>query len=709
MTRADLLRPGIDVVTADDLDVDGKKVVLYDPTTGQMSANGALVSGAGNLDLLVYGANPGGLFAAMAAAKRGARVAVLQPDAWVGGMLTGGLSATDISVVGWSALVTGMANDFYADLAAEVGQRQEVFLRNGYAAEPHVVERVLRRWLAAAGIKVVTNAELLSVSKTGTRITSVQTSVGTYAARTYIDGTYEGDLIAAAGCSFVIGREANATYGETYNGIRAIAATTQFDNAVDPYVTPGVPASGLLPGISSDALGTVGGADTQVMSFNYRLCAAKSGTFKIAMPEPDSYNPLNYELIGRHAAAAGAGWTTLDGQALVVPLQGATKYDWNSGSYPQGTNYISPVCTEYITATYARRRAIQAEIKNYTLGWFKFMRTDTRVNAGVRGDAFNWGLSGDEFEAYGGFSPQLYVREGRRLVGDFVATEADVLTAKTPTDGVATAYYPLDSHHVRRIVVGGQVKNEGYLLQAIPGTFALNQVPLRVMKPKAAECTNLLATYAISATHTAFGALRMEPIGMQFGEAAGLMAYLAAQRNVDVSAVSSAEVLAMHDRFRFAVPGGAILAHDNAAPFNGGTATKVVGSGAWNVSATPIMNGHATHTVNTATDAYIDFAPNLEATGAYDVYALYVCQSGSLRSNATPIDVVHAGGTTSLTLQQNSKNAGSTPANAIGEGGNWVNLGRFTFKSGTPSANYVRFKGNTGGAVIESFKWVPAK
>lgn len=671
----------------------------------------ALVSGYGNLDLLVYGANPGGLFAAIAAARRGAKVLVLQPDAWIGGMLTGGLSATDIAISESSCLVVGMANDYFRDVAddPEVAQRQEVFLRNGYAAQPHVFARVLRRWMAQAGVTVITNAQLSGVIKSGTRITGIATTAGNFSARTYIDGTYEGDLIAAAGCSVAIGREANATYSESYNGVRPIIATANFDNAVSPYVVAGDSGSGLLPTISSEALGSTGDASSSVMAYTYRLCVAKSGTFKIAMPQPEVYNAQNYELLGRHfAAISTAGWTTLDGaersdnKGLVVALQGATKYDWNSGSYPIGTNYISPECTEYITASYSRRAQIAHNVKQHVLGWFKFMREDSRVPAAVRSDAALWGLCADEFEGYGGFSPQLYVREGRRLVGDFILKETDLVSAKTYTDGVAVAYYSMDSHHVRRIITGGQVKNEGYLLQPIYGNG--NPVPYRVMFPKATECTNLMSVFAISSTHTAFCSMRMEPVSMALGEAAGLAAYIAAQRGVDVSAVSATEVQNLQDRFRFAVPGGAILAQDGAAPFNGGTVTT---NGTWTASPQAFIYGHASHAVASAAGAYKRFAPNLGATGAYDVYALYVIKTSSARSSAAPVSIVHAGGTTSLTLNQNST---ISPAANSGEGGNWVNLGRFTFRAGTPSANYVEFQTDgTNGTVIELVKFVPAK
>lgn len=701
----------------------GRRGVVYEldrpPYTrfrwdGNQMVDQAAVAVDSYYDGCFYDAKPGDLFAAVAAARLGAKVIVVASGEHIGGMLTGGLSATDIALSGYSGQVVGMAYKFYGEVAAEVGMRQEVFLRNGYAAPPRVVERVLRRWMASAGVRVVTNAPISSVVKPADIITSIVAGPYVIRARNYVDGSYEGDLAAAANCTMATGREANAKYGEFVNGVRDTAASPQLDPGVSPYVVVNDPQSGLLPGLQYGAAGVQGAASNDIMAFTYRLtlcqAADAAGTYaKLAMPEPDVYDPKMYEALGRHieikAAAAPAEWLTVKGterssdRALIVPLVGTTKVDFNSGSWAIGTNYVSPLCAEYATASHERRAEIRMLVKRWVLGWFKFLRTDPRVPAAMRADAALWGVPSDELNFV-----QLYVRAGRRLVGDFILTEAHCRNAQVFTDGVAVIYYELDSHVCRRFVENGVIYNEGFLSQACYTNG--NPLPFRVMKPKVAECRNLLVTFAVSSTYAAFCSVRMEPISMALGEAAGIAVWLAAQRGIYVSDVVVSEVQFIQNRFRFNAPGGAVLAQDGAAPFNQGTATKVAGSGAWNVG-TAVIVGHPAHTVNAAADAYIDFFPKLEESGVYDLFAFYVVKTDTARSSATPVEIYNANGQINLTLNQNSV-SGAT-ASTSGEGGNGVYLNRGTWLAGNPSTNKVRVKGAVGGAVIAMLMWLPVK
>lgn len=331
--------------------------VRFNPATGQpyvLNAAGEVVALAKrSYDVVVYGANPGGLMAAISAAREGASVVVLERTNWIGGMTTGGISQTDVNATKCSATLVGLAKELYRRIAKYYGatQRWQVYWSSGLGTEPKVAQVELQKMLREAGVEVITGAELASVSKSGTRIVGASFSgVGAVSSACWIDATYEGDLIAMAGCSFSIGREANATYGESDNGIAPLLTdSTQYHVSVDPYVTPGVPASGLLPGISSEPLGTTGAASTQVQAICYRINITNDASIKIPFPEPANYNPLNYELLGRHAAIAGGAWTTI--QSIIGLFTFASiKFDVLHAA-PMSIDYISPESTEYITAS----------------------------------------------------------------------------------------------------------------------------------------------------------------------------------------------------------------------------------------------------------------------------------------------------------------------------------------------------------------------
>lgn len=669
-----------------------------DPSTGQATGLVDPVGGATALsfkttlafDVVVYGATPGGIAAAIAAKREGASVVVVEPLDWVGGMLTGGLSLTDVNPGHAKANVVGLAKEFFDEVAYEYLAQKQSFFRLSFNGEPKIYQKVVRKILQRNGIQIYTNSPLSSVSKTGTRITSALfESLGRITGKSFIDATYEGDLIAAAGCSFFIGREANATYGETNNGVRAIGVAAQFTDGVDPYVTPGVAGSGLLPGVTAEALGTAGAASSQVQCFNYRLCMTTNAPNKVAVPEPTSYNALNYELLAREIAISGSGWTAMADNFVTAALQGTAKFDINNKG-PMSLNYVDPICTEYITATQARRAEIRETIKQYILGLLKFLQTDARVPVAMRTAVGTFGFCADEFSATGGFSPTLYVREGRRLVGDFVLKESDITSLNAFTDEVAYVYYTIDSHHVRRIVVGANTKNEGYTFVS-PAVGA--KVPLRVVMPKVAEVTNLAATFAVSASHVAFCSIRMEPIHMALGQAAGVVAALAARTGVNFQAVPVADVKKVQDIQGVQVGNGAILNTD--ATFTRGTITT---NGSWSdgTSISGFLGG--SYSATSAAGAYKRFAPNIGTPGQYRVFIKWPENQSNARSAAVPVTIIDATGTTSFVLNQN----------ADGDTGDWFDAGVYTFAKGAPSAHYVQIATDgTNSTVISAVKFVP--
>lgn len=643
------------------------------------------------VDVLVYGATPGGIAAAISAKREGATVVVIEKDDWIGGMMTGGLSLADVNTSHARANIVGFAREFFDELAADYMFAKQSFFQVSYNGEPKVYQRVIKRMLAKENIQIFTNASLDSVVKQGASLKSASfNGIGSIVANAFIDSTYEGDLLAKAGCSFFIGREANATYGETNNGIRPVGTSAQFTDGLDPYVVAGNSASGLLPGVWHDALGTTGAASPYVQSFNYRLCVTDNAGNKVAWPEPDNYNPLNYELLGREAVLSGAGWTAMTNNFVMAALQGTQKYDINTKG-PFSTNFVDPVCTEYITATKERRAEIRYQVKQHILGLMKFLQTDSRIPAAMRANVASYGLCADEFEAYGGFSPSFYVREGRRLIGDFVLKESDITSANAFTDEIAYVYYMVDSHHARRVVTGGNVKNEGYM-NVNPTVGA--KIPLRIVLPKSSECTNLAVTFGTSTSHVAFCSVRMEPIHMAIGQAAGILAAISVRQGRTMQAVSASDVKSRQSIQQTRVGVGKVLNTD--ATFTGGTLT-VTGSWSDGSAITGYLGG--SYKATSAAGASLRFAPNISETGQYRVFIKWPENQSNARSTAVPVTISHAGGTTTFTLNQNIN----------GDLGDWFDAGSYFFQRGTPSTHYVQVgTDGTNSTVVSAVKWVPA-
>ena len=478
-----------------------------------------------------------------------------------------------------------------------------------------------------------------------------------------------------------------------------VGAANQFSANIDPYVIPGNSSSGFVKGVWPDAYGAVGDASPYVMAFNYRLCLTNVGSMRIPFTEPANYDPADYELYARYLQTDGASWLWFSDTLLANTLQGdGANYRIDANSRRAiSTNFVDPVCTEYITATSERRAEIREEIKNWMLGLFWFLKTDDRVPASVKTDAANWGFVKDEFQEYGGFSPELYVREGRRLIGDWVMKEPDLNVATAYTDGVAFTFYPADSHHCRRVYIPGVgVRNEG---SSAGGAFfapiAGNSIPIRVMWPKVAECTNLQATFAVSATHVAFSSLRMEPTSMSLGEAAGVAAAISAKNGTTVQDVSVADVQKAIDfRGGLDVGHGAIVSADGTT-YTQGTATA---SGAWSTGSPIIGYLGCAHKASSTAGSYIDFAPNIKRTGKYRVLLNWQDPGLGVRGTAVPVTITHAGWTTSITVNQL----------ADGSGGNWLDVGDFVFQAGTPSTHKVRVAVQAEGTstVIAAVKFI---
>jgi hypothetical protein len=505
-------------------------------------------------DVCIYGGTSGGVVAALQVARMGKRAVIVEPGRHLGGMTAGGLSWTDVGSSDRVGAVGGLAREVYERIGAHYGQRpgsafeESKEVQQGgidyakppsLAFEPKVAEGIFVAMAKEANAPVHFGGRLREVRKEGARLKEIVTEDGTtFRARVFLDASYEGDLLALAGVSFVVGREANSQYGETANGIQKGATNPRagkFEVAIDPYVVPGDPASGLLPYLLSDEpLGEVGAADHRVQSYNYRVCLTDRPENRLPIAPPDRYDPANYELLARwtEARVAAGEALTLRSYLKYDPLQNG-KYDFNN-RWPISTDFIGGAHL-YPEADWETRAKIAKEHEDYLRGFFTFLATSPRVPAAVREEMGRFGLCRDEFTDHGGWPHQLYVREARRMVGQFVMTEHHVKWVQPIPNAIGLGAYGIDMHAVRRIVVDGRPVNEGTNGGGVKGPYPIAYGSL---VPKAHECDNLLVTFAVSASHVAFGSIRMEPVHMTLSQSAATAACLAIDADVGVQQVN---------------------------------------------------------------------------------------------------------------------------------------------------------------------------
>lgn len=484
-----------------------------------------------NYDVIIYGASSAGVVAGYSAAQQGLKVLILEPSNHIGGLTTGGLGFTDI---GNKQVVKGVAKQFYRRLGEHYGQLEQ------WIFEPSVAEEIMRNYLNHKNIKLITNARLSNLSKDGTRINSVCLEDGSeFKSKYFIDASYEGDLMALAGVSYTVGREPNSQYGETYNGVQLMTGH-QFPDGVDPYIIPGDKSSGLLWGISNQSLLEDGSGDNLVQAYNYRICLSKDPSNSIPITKPSDYDPSKYELLLRLIAAQPTKRALND--YFIVSQMPNNKTDINNrGGFSSdmiGMNYSYP------EANYNQRDSILEAHISYTKGLLYFIGNDPRVPEELRNDMLQYGYPNDEYVNTNHWTPQLYVREARRMIGEYVATQADCQGFRVPEDGVAMAAYTMDSHNCQRIVITkdgkDMVKNEGNV--EIGGGLPY-PISYGSITPKRSECTNLLVPVCLSASHIAFGSIRMEPVFMVLGQVSAVAIAKALEAgNIDIQLVDSREI-----------------------------------------------------------------------------------------------------------------------------------------------------------------------
>jgi hypothetical protein len=478
-------------------------------------------------DVCVFGATAGGVVAAVTAAGEGASVVLLNPRTHVGGMLSGGLSRTDIER--HEAVVGGMAREVFARIGAHYGEPL------AWRFEPHVAEQVLISWLAEAGVAVIDDFELASTDVQRRRIrTALSASGATAEAGIWIDGSYEGDLLAVAGASFRVGRESRALHGERWAGRREILPNPhQFRAPVSAVDDDGE----VLPGVVAyDSLGLPGDGDGKVQSYCYRLCLSRAED-RSPLAAPAGYEPQRFTVLTRYFdALARHGISPNLHDAIGISELPNGKADVNSHG-PVSTNLLGAGWS-YPTAEPAARRAIESAHREWAQGLLHFLATDSSVPGIIADEVGRYGYPADEFADTDGWPHQLYVREARRLVGEHVLTESDVLEGRVPGDTVGLGGYNIDIREVQWVAcpisrfpdIHEEVLVEGYV--SVP--VAPYGIPYRSLLPRRSEVENLLVSTCISASAVAFASFRMEPQHMIAGHAAGVAAALAARRNAAV-------------------------------------------------------------------------------------------------------------------------------------------------------------------------------
>ena len=483
-------------------------------------------------DLVVYGDSAAAVTAAVQAKRMGLSVVLVNPTGFLGGMTCSGLSASDINN---RSAVGGIALELYQRIGRHYGKEY------ADSFEPHVAQEQVNSLVAEAGIPVGLNEQLDrkdGVRKTGQRIVSITTLSGRiYRGRMFVDASYTGDLMAAAGVTYTVGREANAQYGETINGIqrgdtKPRTHYTQRDKdhfirKVDPYVKPGDPASGLLPGMHAEQP-VNGEGDRRIQAYTYRLCMTTDPANRHPIEKPAGYREVDHELLLRNFEAGDNRFP-----ALIHSLPGG-KADWNS-MHAVGTDYPG-ANWDYPEADYETRRKIEQEHESYIRGHLWTLANHPRVPETIRKQAATYGLCKDEFTSNGGWPPMIYIREARRMVSDYVMTEADCKGGRTAGYPVALASFGMDSHAVRYFVTkDGFAERDGVIWQTPPHPYGISY---RSIVPRTGECENLFVPVCLSATHVAHGSIRMEPVFMQLGQVAAIAAFVAIKDDVTVRQVS---------------------------------------------------------------------------------------------------------------------------------------------------------------------------
>lgn len=499
-------------------------------------------------DVIIYGGTPAGIAAAIQVIRSGKTVALIEPTSHVGGIMVNGLGGTDIdnhSDFQNSLAVGGIALEFYRKVAqyygrlAEFDSKLKSNVKGGsiWRFEPHVAYEIIQKWINEYPISIFLDARLKegkdAVRMDGTSIVQIETEDGkTFSAKVFIDATLEGDLLANAGISTTWGRESNVLYGETKNGIRAKTTHAQFQVKVDPYFITREPSSGVIPTIQDEPFGIPGEGDKSIQAYCFRMCLTKDNNNRIAFKKPENYDRSQYEIYLRYLKAGGK---------LYIPSASIPNGKTDLGAWHDLSHNLYGMNREYPTGNYDTRERIFNQHKTFTQGLFYFLANDAEVgqlDQTLQNTWKEWGLCKDEFTDNGGWPRQFYVRDARRMISDYIITEhhTDRIAPTIVEDPVAVAYWPPDLHSARRIVKDGFAYNEGFVFGG--NDWRPFGISYRALVPKKHECTNLFTPTCLSASHVAYGAIRIEFTYMALGQACGLAAVLSIDDNSIVQQVN---------------------------------------------------------------------------------------------------------------------------------------------------------------------------
>jgi FAD dependent oxidoreductase len=665
-------------------------------------------------DLVIYGGTSAGFSAGVQAARMGMSVVIIEPSKHLGGLTTGGLGWTDS---GSKDAIGGISREFYQRVKKHYDQptvwkfgKQESyqFYRAKEDAmwtfEPHVAEQIMRDWLKELKVHVVYGERLdrsaKGAKKEGQRITSITMESGkTYAGKMFIDATYEGDLMAAAGVSYHVGREANDKYNETLNGLQRAKNNHnhRFTVKVDPFVKPGDPKSGLLFGIEPDPKEPDGSGDYRMQAFCFRMCMSNVPENRVPFPKPESYDESRHELLLRNFEAGDIRFP------MKPDMMPNGKTDTNNNCAVStdhiGQNY------KYADGSYAERDKIIKEHEIYQKGLMWTLANHPRVPQKIRDEMEKWGLPKDEFTDNGGWPHQIYVREARRMISDHVHSELDCRRTRETPQSVGMGSYNMDSHNCMRYVTkDGFVQNEGDIQVSPGGPYRISYLSI---VPKKGECSNLLVPVCVSSSHIAYGSIRMEPVFMVLGQSAATAAAIAMDDRIDVQKVDYAKLRKrlLEDKqvLELAAPARPSAIDPKKLPgivLDDDVAERKGFEGVSSVVGPFVGNGYRHDGGADRGKQSARFTPDLPERGLYEVRISYTVSNN--RATNVPVAVHHAEAEKKTVITVNQRKA--PPIDKA-----WLSLGKFNFVKGKDGSVEFSNEGVDGHVIIDAVQWIRVK